>query len=97
MGIPYEQNLQKNPTIVAKTHKLETHVPLDTILDTVLPLKHHETKDLNESGSLGNLKSRSAHSSLYHHYELRVYADIMSHNINRVLSEFPILSQILAR
>ena len=83
--------------VVAETHYLRTHLPLDTALDTVLPLKHHETKDLNESGSLGNLKSRSVHSSLYHYYELRVYADIMSHNINRALSKFPILSRILAR
>jgi hypothetical protein len=43
------------------------------------------------------LSSMPKHSSFYHYYELRVYADLLSHDFNSALSKFPILSQILTR
>ena len=54
-------------------------------------------KDLNESGSRGNSKFRSVHSSLYHHCVFIVYTNVLSHDFNRALSEFLNLNQFLAR
>ena len=74
------------------------HVLIDHvihILDLRLCFRDHH--NWAESGSLGNSKFRSVHSSLFHYYELRSKNNLLSHHFSRALSDFPLLSQILAQ
>ena len=74
------------------------HVLIDHVIHILdLRLCFRDSHNWAESGSLGNSKFRSVHSSLFHYYELRAKNNLLSHHFSRALSNFPLLSQILAQ
>ena len=74
------------------------HVLIDHVIHILdLRLCFRDRHNWAESGSLGNSKFRSVHSSLFHYYELRAKNNLLSHHFSRALSDFPLLSQILAQ
>jgi len=79
------------------TSTLELSISLFSNLQSPVEFSSDNIINHDKICQYGNSKFWPVHSSLHHYYEFRACADVSSHHLNWALSEFPILSQILAR